>query len=384
MKTFEQIVEACLANKDFQAQEEPEVRKATAEAFAKTILEHDESEPEFTLLSSSDDIVLEAANDGELIRFKNAILAREETNKNGDTISAENIAELAASIVGRAADIDHVRVKNAGIITEARVGQDKGKAALFIGGLLWRDRYTKEVDGVRAGTHQLSVEAVADFAVCSTCQGEYETTTKYCNHLKARKATGAKRSFKGLKGKGMGITPKPAGDAYFDREQIFVVANHQEETSMDCPHCGKEATGEKCPACNKSTVPSVIASELKTATDSLNALQASTEAAKVEAEAKVKEYQTKLEAAELKVKEADDKALKVRTEAREKVLASLLTPEKLTERKEALLGLEDTAFNAVTASLSEAAQSRNKNGAAIRLGAPEQSVQNTGKKLVLR
>lgn len=386
MKTLEQIVEACLASKDFQPQEEAEVRKASAEVFAKTILEGSESaDPEFTLLESTNDIIIEAANDGELIRFKNAILAREETNKNGDIFSAENISELAASITGRAADIDHVRVKNAGIITEARAGQDKGKAALFVGGLLWRDRYPREVDGVRSGTHQLSVEAIADFAVCGSCKGEFGQTSNYCDHLKTRKGTGTKRAFKGLRGKGMGITPKPAGNAYFDRDQIIVVANHQEENSMDCPHCGKEATGDKCPACNKSTVPSVIASELKAALDSVNTLQASIETVKGEAKAHTEELKTKLEASEAKVKEADEKALKVRTEARTQILAKLLTPEKLTERKEALLNLEETAFNAVTASMTEAAEIKTKkNGAAIRLGTPEEKNNDTSKKLVLR
>lgn len=388
MNTFDIVVQACLANNDFHAQETDERRRELAEVLASAVVSQnsvDGSEPQFAPIESEDGIVLEAANDGELIRFKNAILAREETNKNGDTISADNINELAASIVGRAIDIDHNRSKNAGIITEAKAGQDKGKAALFVGGLLWRDRYPVEVDGIRKGVNHLSVEAMADVAICSVCQGEFGKSSRYCNHLMARKASGAKRAFNGLRGKGMGITPKPAGDAQFDRDNIFVVANHQEEMAMNCPHCGKEATGDTCPACNKSTVPSVIASELKDATERLNALQASLDQVKDQAKQEATELQNRLDASEAKVKAADEKALKVRNELREKELAGLMPAESLTERKDTLLGLEDMAYNVLTASLKEAreTQGRRSGGAAIRLGAPETN--NSGsKKLSLR
>lgn len=392
MTRHDLIVEAFLKDVNFHAQESDERRRELAASLAQVLVDErlvEETEPEFIRLEGTSDIILESANNGELIRFRNAILCREETNKNGDIISADNITELAASISGRAADIDHVRVKNCGIITAARAGTDKGKAALFVDGLLWRDRYPVEVDGVRAGTHQLSVEAMADYAVCSVCQGEFGRTDEYCNHLRARKSSGAKRAFKGLHGKGMGITPKPAGTAYFDRDQIFVVANHQEDETMNCPHCGAEATGDKCPACNKSTVPSVIAAELKTAIEQLNSLQASAETLKTEkteVESKVADLQTRLEAAEEKVKQAEVDARKVRDESRTRELAALLSPDKLSERKDALLGLDDTAFNAVTASLKEAANTTRKNGgAAIRLGAPDNSANNgAAKKLSLR
>lgn len=384
MNQFEIIVKACLADSNFHAQETDERRQELAAVLANAVVAQNTlegSDPQFVPLESSDEIVLEAANEGELIRFKNAILCREETNKNGDVISAENINELAASIVGRAVDIDHNRSKNAGIITEAKAGQDKGRAALFVGGLLWRDRYPIEVDGVRSGKNQLSVEAMADLAICSICNQSFGMSSKYCNHLTARKVSGAKRSFNGLRGKGMGITPKPAGTAQFDRDSIYVVANHQEEMAMNCPHCGKEATGDSCPACNKSLVPSIIASELKDATDKLNALQASFDQAKVQ----VGDLQNRLDAAEAKVKEADAQALKVRNEGREKELAALLGADKLEERKNSLLALEDEAFNAVTASLKEAkeTQVRKNGGAAIRLGASEQNTSGS-KKLTLR
>jgi len=176
----------------------------------------------------------------------------------------------------------------------------------------------------------------------------------------------------------MGITPRPAGDAEFDREQIYVVANHQEEKVMNCPHCGKEATGEVCPACNKSTEASVIAAELRDAVEKLNALQASADALKTDKDA----LQVSLEAAETRAKTAEEKALKVRNDVREKELAALMGADKLAERKDALLSLEDEAYNAVTASLKES-QVRKNNGGGIRLGSPEQT-NGVGKKLTLR
>jgi len=177
---------------------------------------------------TSFDIHVEATENGDLLRFRNAILAVQETNKNNDHISEANINELAATLAGRAIDVNHDELSNAGVITAARSILYKGNPAVAIDGLGWRDRYPKEWDGVRAGTHHLSVEADAKKAICSTCRNEFETSSLYCDHLKNRRLTGAKRGFIGLKGKGAGITTNPAGtDTRFDREQIFVVA-HQE------------------------------------------------------------------------------------------------------------------------------------------------------------
>lgn len=176
------------------------------------------------------DIRVEATESGDLLRFRNAILAVVETNKNNDDISKENIDELAATLSGRAVDINHDERANAGIITAARSVIYKGKPAVAIDGLGWRDRYPEEWDGVRAGTHHLSVEADAAKATCSNCKGEFVSAALYCDHLKNRRRSGAKRGFIGLKGKGAGITTNPAGTGtQFDRDQIFVVAHQEPE-----------------------------------------------------------------------------------------------------------------------------------------------------------
>jgi hypothetical protein len=186
----------------------------------------------FEQVNASFEITIQATEDGDLVRFKNAILARVETNRNNDDISPDNINELAATLSGRPVDINHDEGKNAGFITASRPVVHKGKPAVAIDGLLWRDRYPDEIDGVRSGTHHLSVEADAVKAVCSTCKGEFESSDVYCEHLRNRRLTGSKRGFVGLKGKGAGITTRPAGtDTHFDRSQIYVVAH--DETHLE-------------------------------------------------------------------------------------------------------------------------------------------------------
>ncbi len=197
----------------------------------------DQPNEDFLVFEQSSDtsfeIAVRAADGGELWRFKNAKLAYAETNKNDDDISRDNIQELAATLAGRAVDIDHNERSNAGVITSSRPVVVGGRDAVAIDGLLWRDRYPQEIDGVKAGTHHLSVEANADMATCSICKGQFKSSDVYCSHLKNRKQSGAKRGFIGLKGKGAGITRNPAGNGtHFDREQIFVVA-HMEDNSVE-------------------------------------------------------------------------------------------------------------------------------------------------------
>jgi len=176
--------------------------------------------------NTSIEILIQATEDGDLFRFRNAILAVAETNKNRDHISNDNIKELASTLAGRAVDIDHDERANAGVITSARPVKVNGSSAVAIDGLLWRDRYPEQIDGVRSGTHHLSVEANADMATCSVCNGQFKSADLYCAHLKKRNSSGAIRGFINLKGKGAGITEHPAGNGtQFDKEQIYVLAH---------------------------------------------------------------------------------------------------------------------------------------------------------------
>lgn len=199
----------------------------------------------FEQVNAEFELTVQAATEaGDLLRFRNAILAVSEINKNNDEISADNIKELAGSLGGRAIDINHDDRQNAGVITASRPVLHKGKAAVAIDGLLWRDRYPDEISGVQAGTHHLSVEANADKAVCSQCGNQFDSSGVYCEHLKNRRLNGARRGFIGLKGKGAGITPRPAGTGTtFDRDQIYVVA-HQEAELEAHWYDGKLPNGE--------------------------------------------------------------------------------------------------------------------------------------------
>lgn len=321
-------------------------------------------------------ISVEATENGDLLRFRNAILAQAETNKNNDTISPENINELAATLAGRAIDISHDEFSNAGIITAARSILYKGNPAVAIDGIGWRDRYPTEWDGVRAGTHHLSVEADAEKAVCSICKGEFEGPKDYCTHLKGRRLSGAKRGFIGLTGKGAGITPDPAGtDTHFDRDQIFVVA-HQEvdldaaqesptgesdqslienpklesstdaeivetvqETQMDkCPRCNAdvEADVKTCPSCHKGMEASVIAAELKASEDQVAANATEIEAKKKELADAMAELET-LKPLQAKVDETE--AAKVLAET-DKQAAETKLAEKTAELEAAQATLQ--------------------------------------------
>ena len=170
-----------------------------------------------------------ATADGEVLAFKNAILARAETNANDDDIDAVGIGELASTIVGRPVDVEHNVHNNCGVFTAARPVD--GSTALSIDGVLWADRYPEQARGLMSGTHGLSVEASAERAICSVCNSSFAGADDYCVHLQAKKAFGAKRQLRGLKGKGGAVTTHPAGtDTKADPSQVYFVASHQQKS----------------------------------------------------------------------------------------------------------------------------------------------------------
>lgn len=315
----------------------------------------------FEQVNASFQITVEADQAGQLVRFKNAILARAELNKNNDDISAENINELAATLSGRAVDIGHDEKKNAGFITASRAVVHKGKPAVAIDGVLWPDRYPDEVDGVMSGSQHLSVEAEADRARCLVCNGTYASVDMYCEHLKSRRRTGSKRGFVGMRGTGAGITPRPAGtETRFDRSQIYVVAHQEADPDADlgekdagviekpnpdqagtviaeseeeivmekCPHCAVDVeASEKCPKCGKSMSATLLVADLRTTESAL---------ATAQAEAQVK-------AAELTKALADIEVLRVESQQATSKVAEI-TAAFAIEKKT----LEDKALAAET------------------------------------
>lgn len=177
--------------------------------------------------------VLAQESSGEVLRFRNAILAVAEVNKNLDEIDEEGIRQIAESLPGRPIDDDHDYSRNVGVFTAARVVPITIGATETWGvstdGLIWADRWPRVAEDVRTGRGKLSIEAGASKAICSICGGEYSSMLEYCSHLLHRASSGAVRRLKGLKAKGGAVTRNPAGTGCeFDATAVYFVASHQE------------------------------------------------------------------------------------------------------------------------------------------------------------
>lgn len=173
--------------------------------------------------------VVAQEDNGEVLRFRNAILAVAETNENRDTITEAEISNICAGLPGRPIDDDHNFDKCIGVFTEATPVKLGDTWAAMVGGLIWADRFPLTATGIRNGTLHLSVEARADEAECSICHGKFQSVVTYCEHLRDKLASGATRILHGLRAVGGAVTPNPAGTGTtFDRSAVYFVASHQE------------------------------------------------------------------------------------------------------------------------------------------------------------
>ena len=175
-----------------------------------------------------------ATENGDVLRFKGAILARQETNRNNDEITEAGIDELAATIGGRPIDVEHRTSDNCGVFTAGRAVNVDGHKALSVDGLVWADRYPDTAAGMQGGAQHLSIEAVADKAKCSACGQEFLTAKDYCEHLTNRRRNGTRRTLQGLRAKGGAVTKNPAGtNTKFDPRSIYFVASHEEANDLE-------------------------------------------------------------------------------------------------------------------------------------------------------
>ena len=172
-----------------------------------------------------------------ILRFKNVILARPETNKNRDNVSEQGIQELADTIAGMPIDIDHDSTKNLGYFTAGRVG-DQGE--LRVDGMIWLDRCSQmgvDPQEVLDEEYGLSIEADAATAECSVCHKVHSNSNEYCSHivnLRSKIRHGADRVLRGLRAIGGALTKKPAGSntGWDALSGIVFVASHQEAEEM--------------------------------------------------------------------------------------------------------------------------------------------------------
>ncbi len=166
---------------------------------------------------------------GRLLRFRNAVLARAETNRNRDHLTRQNIVELAATLPLMAIDIEHKPQEVIGFFTDAR----EADAALSTDGIIFADRFPAIAQAVVEGEAKLSIEADAEEAICLKCQQVFGCAEDYCDHLKNRRLFGTVRGFSKMTAVGGGVTRNPAGtNTQFDHHHIEFVASLMAEDSM--------------------------------------------------------------------------------------------------------------------------------------------------------
>lgn len=227
-KSVEECVQAKMADPDF----EPREGKTKKESAWAVCQEQHKAQGGIVLEQITEPInfIVAQEKSGEVLRFTNAILVVAETNRNHDTITEEGISEICASLPGRPIDWDHEFTKNVGVFTGARAVKLEDTWAASVDGIIWADRFPQAADGVRNGTLHLSIEARADTAQCSICDGVFGEVVEYCQHLLNKIQSGANRILKGLKAVGGALTPKPAGTGTtFDQSKVYFVANHRED-----------------------------------------------------------------------------------------------------------------------------------------------------------
>ncbi len=163
---------------------------------------------------------------GALLRFKNAHLCSAGENKNRDWIDEKGIEELAATMNFRAIDDEHAEQAVTGFFVNPRAEDNSTK--LVTDGIFFADRFPDTVAQVQSGAKKLSVEAVAQKAVCSVCEGEFTSVKGYCEHLLDKQKHGATRKLYGLKAKGGATVFHPAWDTSFDANGFVMIASQVE------------------------------------------------------------------------------------------------------------------------------------------------------------
>jgi hypothetical protein len=175
---------------------------------------------------------IEADAQGEILRFRDAVLARVETNLNMDDISEENLQEAAAGLPLLPIDLEHKETIIVGMFTDATV---KNKS-LITSGIIYASRFPKVVEGFVNETNFLSIEGLAQQTSCPVCNKVYASRADYCEHLTAsvfvRRKNGWKRKLHGFIPRGGGITSRPAGSrTVFNTRKMSIIASEETETA---------------------------------------------------------------------------------------------------------------------------------------------------------
>ena len=270
--------------------------------------------------------------------FRNAILAREETNRNKDYLPAEEIANLAKSIGGMPIDDEHEFEKVRGVFTKGKVVQGSdGLGAVSVDGLVWPQRFPEIAQELVEGKRQLSMEVWIAAATCGLCSETFQHANDYCAHLEHKEA---RRTLRGVQGFGGALTVKPAGsDTAFDHDSMMVVASHRMDNSDPLAGGGDQTKGA-----NDMELEEKIAQleqELAATKDEATQLKADLETAN-----------TALATATANLEAAAEATDELKWSIRAQKLAEAGYDEaELETNKETLAAMEDVAFDILVGAL---------------------------------
>ncbi len=187
--------------------------------------------------------LIAADADGDLLKNSGVVLAHAERNANGDGITVQNIAELAATLNLKPLDIEHKQEQIVGFFVNPRQrAWTKPDGTAVEGGELATDvvifskRFPKVVTELRDGTRRPSIEAVSSAAQCSVCNQWFASSKDYCEHLLPFTLGGAvapptTRYHKNMRAVGGGAVLNPAAkQARFGAD--FMVIAHEVELTV--------------------------------------------------------------------------------------------------------------------------------------------------------
>lgn len=279
--------------------------------------------------------------------FHDAILAREETNRNKDRLPPEEIEALAKSIGGMPIDDEHVFDNVCGVFARGKTvkGAD-GLLATSVDGLIWAQRFPEIAEGLVKGERQLSMEVWIAAATCGMCNETFKHKDEYCAHLEHREAV---RTLHGVQGFGGALTIKPAGtETTFDHDSMMVVASHHLASS---DHNKTEGANDM---------------ELEEKITQLEAERDAAKARVAELEADLQTSTTALDAAKASLLEATEATDALRWSIRKQKLEQAgYDEEKLVADEEVLAAMTDAAFDILVANMDRSTNGGDDGNAAL-------------------
>lgn len=279
--------------------------------------------------------------------FHNAILAREESNKNKDRLPPEEIDALATSIGGMPIDDEHQFESIIGVFTKGQRIEDNGHGAVSTDGLIWAQRFPDIAKEIVVGKRSLSMEVWIAAVTCSMCNERFTKKEDYCAHLEHKEAD---RILHGVLGFGGAATRKPAGTAtVFDVDRMMVVATDHRDQGDDPTKPPTDKT--------KGKGDMELKEQVQTLESQLGTAKAELGTAKTElkvAQTRITELEGELTTANESLTEAQTATADLRWSVREQALTQAgYDEDKLKADKETLEAMPDGAFDILIAALNK-------------------------------